>query len=507
MPANSSGPISSAPLPSQGGRYSDYQQIAATSHSRIYCVQDGTRRLTLKALPEDSKGDRARMAYFLEREYSLLSQLESPYIIRAWCMTDDPEVGRCIVMEYVDGVPLTEWLETNPTREQRKRVLDELLEVTEYLHHKQVTHADIKPDNILITANGSHVKLIDFGLSDKDEMLLNNLGSTPAYAAPEQKNTDTQQDHRADVYALGGILQLLFPRRYRLVARRCRQANPDCRYRDIAAMRRAVRRCDRWWIPAIGVLVFALLVSLFAALFYHPLPTYSGTCGADVRWELRDSVLTIEGTGPMADYVTYDLSPWHAYAERIAVVKIEDGVTTVGDHTFTHLHVLREVRLSDDIRVIGWDALSNCYSLQYLKLPASLDTLRIGALATTPLDTVVFDYPVVIDQNIFGENHALRYLKLAEGMTTFPGGVVFGCDHLLTLDLPSTMQTIGADFLHHCRALQRIICRAEVPPVIDPFASLHQTPLDIPVYVPEASIPAYQSAPEWCRFTNFQPLR
>ena len=56
-----------------------------------------------------------------------------------------------------------------------------------YIHAKQIVHRDLKPSNIMITHNGNHVKLIDFGLSDNDDFaLLKQPAGTPGYISPEQ---------------------------------------------------------------------------------------------------------------------------------------------------------------------------------------------------------------------------------------------------------------------------------------------------------------------------------
>ena len=66
-------------------------------------------------------------------------------------------------MEYIDGITLDQFLETNPPMAIRRRVIEQLLGALSCLHERQIIHRDIKPSNILITRNGNTVKLIDFG--------------------------------------------------------------------------------------------------------------------------------------------------------------------------------------------------------------------------------------------------------------------------------------------------------------------------------------------------------
>ena len=215
--------------------------LSGTGHNQVWLLTQGGRRFVLKTVrPDDRDADIQRQ--FLRREYQILSGLQSPFIVTVWQLADYPDLGECLWMEYVDGRTLDEFLKEKPAAALRRQVLDELLQAVDYLHRKQVVHADLKPQNILVTNNGSHVKLIDLGLADSDAWRERNLGNTRLFAAPEQLAKDGIIDQRTDIYALGHILRMLFPGRYRAVARRCLRPDPARRYQSVAALRRAMRR-------------------------------------------------------------------------------------------------------------------------------------------------------------------------------------------------------------------------------------------------------------------------
>ena len=176
-----------------------------------------------------------------EKEFSLGISLSHPNIAETYSLEEVPEIGRCIVMEYVDGMTLAQWLNSSPSRAQRERVLAQLLEVMEYIHGLQLVHNDLKSSNILITRNGQNVKLIDFGLSDTDSTSNNNNSST-------------------DIQLFANILTLLFPKRYRPIARACQHGQ----YANIATLKQAFHRRHIWQksLPYIVSIICVVICSL-----------------------------------------------------------------------------------------------------------------------------------------------------------------------------------------------------------------------------------------------------
>lgn len=237
-----------------------------TELHNIYLAQSHGRRFVLKGIRENCSNQEL-LRQLLYREYELLLQLENPYIARVWDYKEIDGVGSCIIMEFVDGANMEEWVAQNPNNKQRRQVMAELLDAIRYLHSKQIVHGDLKPQNILITADGNHVKLIDVGLADKVEFVARNLGYTLKYAAPEQKSGQGITN-RTDIYALGYILRLLFPRRYRWVARRCTQPLPEKRYESVDALSNALRRSNLG-APVALVLLFVALLTAGSSWFTY----------------------------------------------------------------------------------------------------------------------------------------------------------------------------------------------------------------------------------------------
>ena len=220
--------------------WSDITLLQQRRQNTIYTAKRYGKRYLLKAIsPEYQSLTDIRLLQ--EKEFSLGILLNHSNIAETYSLEEVPQIGSCIVMEYVDGMTLAQWLNSSPTRAQRERVLTQLLEAMEYIHGLQLVHNDLKSSNILITHNGQNVKLIDFGLSDTDSTSETNNAST-------------------DIQLFASILTLLFPKRYRPIARACQHGQ----YANIATLKQAFHRRHIWQksLPYIVSLICVVVCSM-----------------------------------------------------------------------------------------------------------------------------------------------------------------------------------------------------------------------------------------------------
>ncbi|MFT3792180.1 MAG: serine/threonine-protein kinase [Rudaea sp.] len=153
-----------------------------------------------------------------QRERRVLASLDHPRIAR---LIDGGVTDAGIpylVMEFVDGVPITEHAQRcDLDTGRRMRLFVEVCRAVEGAHRMLIVHRDIKPSNILVTADGEP-KLLDFGIAklieEDTEGTAGTMGIfTPGYAAPEQVQGGTITT-ATDVYALGVLLhEMLLGRR------------------------------------------------------------------------------------------------------------------------------------------------------------------------------------------------------------------------------------------------------------------------------------------------------
>lgn len=173
----------------------------------------------------------------LRKEFDVTAQLQHPAIVTTVGLETVEGLGECIVTEFVEGHDLATVLARGDTLLfNKRRMAAELLEAVEYIHAKGIVHRDLKPQNIMVTDNGGHVKLVDFGLADSDShTVLKQPAGTPKYMSPEQKAVP-RADVRNDIYSLGVILgQMNLGGVYPKVVKRCLRP-ADLRYQNVSEL-------------------------------------------------------------------------------------------------------------------------------------------------------------------------------------------------------------------------------------------------------------------------------
>ena len=244
--------------------WSEPQLLSAKGHNAIYAATRFGRKYILKALAEPYRQSTPHVE-LLHKEFSIGVSLDHPNIVRLLDFGHMDSIGWYIQMEYIDGITMDQFLETKPSATTRRHIQFQLLDALSFLHERQIIHRDIKPSNILITRNGSAVKLIDFGVSDTDDYVtFKQPAGSMAYIAPEQLEGKTI-DNRADIYAVGKIIALLFPHQYKYIARKCTRVIPADRYSSCVQVLRAIRRLDRVriWLPVSVIVLFLSCVAVW----------------------------------------------------------------------------------------------------------------------------------------------------------------------------------------------------------------------------------------------------
>lgn len=182
---------------------------SAAGHTEVYSARKALKRFALKALKPELRDDPFYIG-MLRKEFEIGFRLEHPSIIRTYSFEEVNGLGPCIILEWVDGETMATHIEKQKLNEKTwRKAIVELCDALEYLEKHQIVHRDIKPSNVLLTSDGYHVKLLDFGFADSPEYgTLKVTGGTRDYAAPELLS-DSRITSMADIYATGKILEAL----------------------------------------------------------------------------------------------------------------------------------------------------------------------------------------------------------------------------------------------------------------------------------------------------------
>ena len=202
-------------LGSQVGGYRVTRLLGIGGMARVYEATHLTldRRVALKILSEQHEEDTELMQRF-HREARALARLEHPHIVTLF-EVGETERSYFIAMRFIDGQTLSAVLKRlakarNPEYmpfDQVLHIMGDVAEALDYAHSQGVIHRDVKPSNIMLTADGQAI-LTDFGL-----MMHTSEGSsqgtafgTPRYIAPEQAVSSQRSVPQSDLYSLGIVL-------------------------------------------------------------------------------------------------------------------------------------------------------------------------------------------------------------------------------------------------------------------------------------------------------------
>jgi eukaryotic-like serine/threonine-protein kinase len=208
------------PAAGQIGPFRLLQMLGEGGMGEVWLAEQKTpihRTVALKLIKAgmDTKAVVARF----ESERQALALMDHPNIAQVYEAGSTSEGRPYFVMEYVPGVPITEYCDKHRlTMKERLDLLIQVCDGVQHAHQKAIIHRDLKPSNVLVVQqdNKAVPKIIDFGLAKAtgqrltDKTMFTELGvlmGTPEYMSPEQADQREQNiDTRTDVYSLGVIL-------------------------------------------------------------------------------------------------------------------------------------------------------------------------------------------------------------------------------------------------------------------------------------------------------------
>ena len=254
--------------------FSDIRPLHTSRYgnSRVFTARFGGKKVIVKALKSEYADDAACRAS-LKQEFDTTSMLDNKYIRKALDFVKVEGLGDCIVFEYVEGKSLAEHVRVGTLSEKQvKSILTEVCDGLNFLHRNGLVHCNLNPENVMVSANDGHVKLIDIGVpetkQDADrELLIKEM----EFVAPEIiKGEDF--DSRADIYSIGKIMEFIGERniskQFHAAATHCTQFSKEQRFDTISDVRSAISKGHSFVKIIILVVVAAIVAAL--AIIYVP---------------------------------------------------------------------------------------------------------------------------------------------------------------------------------------------------------------------------------------------
>lgn len=267
----------------------------------------------------------------------------------------------CIVREYIEGQPLNQYIKDNSLTNQDMIGFGlQLCDILTYLHTQEnpVIHRDIKPQNIIVKDDGQIV-LIDFDISriyQSEAETDTQFFGTRDYAPPEQYGF-SQTDARTDIYSFGVLLRYMLTgnekenhgvhvyKPLERIIRKCTSFAPKERFRDVAALKRALlsanpksQRIRKTLITLCSVAVITLCV--FGGVKWYQYATFDPFAEGSIPAVLTDAERVTDAVSYMKDKYGTDLfDDAESYAD-IGFVKTI--LTDVYGYDSGYVHALPE---------------------------------------------------------------------------------------------------------------------------------------------------------------------
>lgn len=193
-----------------GNRYKIIEKLGGGGMAEVFKGLDTLldRQVTIKILREQYTSDDDFVRKF-RREAQAVARLSHPNIVSIYDVGIDDNI-QYLVMEYVDGFNLKEYIQTKGSLSEEE-VIDigiQICDALEHAHNNQIVHRDIKPHNILITNSGK-VKVTDFGIARAvtEATITYNGGliGSVHYISPEQAKGELTE-YKSDIYSAGVVL-------------------------------------------------------------------------------------------------------------------------------------------------------------------------------------------------------------------------------------------------------------------------------------------------------------
>ncbi|MGN0606860.1 MAG: leucine-rich repeat domain-containing protein, partial [Oscillospiraceae bacterium] len=187
----------------------------------------------------------------------------------------------------------------------------------------------------------------------------------------------------------------------------------------------------------------------------------SGSCGENCTWSFDETTetLTISGSGDMNDYDnSSNKAPWCDYRGYIESVIIENGITSIGNHTFTDCRSLTSIIIPDSVISIGNHAFYNCSSLTEITIPDSVTSIAnyIFSDCSSLTSITIPDSIISVGNHAFYNCSRLTSITLSDSVASIGYCAFYGCSNLESITIPDSVTSIEYKAFYECEKLTDI---------------------------------------------------
>ena len=218
---------------------------------------------------------------------------------------------------------------------------------------------------------------------------------------------------------------------------------------------------------------------------------YTGAGGVvNIPQSLDDHRVTVIGESAFEDCAS------------LTSVRIPYAVKTIGRKAFDECTSLTNITFGNSETAIGEQAFYGCTSLTNVTIPDSVTTIGRAAFHTcTSLTNVTIpDAVTTIGNYAFNRCLSLTSVTIPDAVTTIGRSAFRNCASLMSVTIPDAVETIGAHAFRTCSLLTSVTVEATTPPTLNDDNAFIGNGAGRKIYVPAASVAAYQGATNWSTY-------
>lgn len=231
----------------------------------------------------------------------------------------------------------------------------------------------------------------------------------------------------------------------------------------------------------------------------------------------------------------YCASPFSSYTTSRLVLNgnevtdliIPDGITSIGDYTFSNCSSLKSVTIPESVTSIGYAAFQSCKNLESVTVYGALTNMGgavfsvcerlksvtmhngvtlIGKSAFQQCealtDVILPSSVILIEDSAFSHCRSLTAVTIPEGLKSIGHNAFCNCTGITNLTLSNTVESIGNYAFYNCKSLKEVLCRPVDPPVLG-TSVFESNALNRKIYVPSKAVDDYKTAGNWSEYANY----